>query len=588
MTKTKKSVCKLFITMILILSLVTACTKDSRQTNSDGDKNPKGETNQESGSEDGMKPIKFTWVNFGLDSNNGLSDSNGDMSRWIENKFGLDITFEHVAETNIWDQLTLWAAGGSYPEVFTGTARAGVLNTGAGVKWANLTPYFKDASNYPNLTNIQEHHSRSLSALKTRDQEEHIIGFPIGMNYNPGEPNPDENYMWGWWMRDDILQAVGGQRPTTIDEFTDMLRKVKDLGLKQENGQPVYPLLMPPTDWQSQSAFFMVWGLNWAGLAKDGYYQFWGYTTQGYESMKYLNQLYNEGLIDPEWVTQKDEMYQEKIRNGAGAVIPGYNDYRIIEEMKEAGKDYTYTVIPIPKVPGISRPFPLNGLSSPDPTSAMYVTSKASPELCQRLANLCEWFQTEEGARCLELGASPDMLELKTSGAYEGKYWYKDAFQELDYVTHGDTTAARIRHGVIPLYTFGPQGTNYTNDVLKIPSISNNDASIWAKENHEWISANNNISYMGDFGPENFSDDMNAINNQIWSIAPPIIFRALILPPDQFEDTYKQLIKELEEMGAKELNAYRYQQSKTFMDANNNGDVPEDYPYADLFEEVKP
>lgn len=532
------------------------------------------------------KPIPVTIYNLGQQNDkNGraweLPNKNGAMTQWVEKKFNLDITYEYALDATKQDQVTLWAASGDYPESFVYYTHAGIFNWGRNMKWANLDKYYNDPKRFPRLYEIKHKFPRTVAPLTV---DGHITGFPVRMNYKVGQPNPDVPYTAGWWIRDDILKALGGKRPTTLDEFTKMLRAIKEGNFKAPNGKPVIPLLLPQADWYSECVFFQTFGLNWIGMTKDNsWYQFWGVTKQGYQAMKYLNQLYNEGLIDPEWVTQKDEMYQEKQRNGSAAVMVGWLSYTIIEDIKKAGYDFSYTALPVPKVPGISRPFPWNPLPGPDSDIVYYVTGKASPALTDRLAQLAEWALSVEGARSLYLGASPDMIELKKSGPYKGYYWFKDAYKDLDWYVNGDTRAARMKHGVVPLN--GP--VSYTRADLKVPNILGNQEK-WAKENFQWINANYNIAYMGDLGPEYVPDDLVSINNKVWSLIPATIQRACILPPAQFDATYKQAIEECKRLDFMKLCVDQWTRRKAYLDQNGGKKalgIPDNYPYAEFMEE---
>ncbi|HEX7713426.1 MAG TPA: extracellular solute-binding protein [Bacillota bacterium] len=533
------------------------------------------------------KGIKTTIYNFGLQNDRlgralELPNKNGEMTKWVNNKFGLELNYEYVLDANKQEQMTLWSASGEYPESFVYTTHAAVFNWGRNMKYANLDPYYNDPKNFPRLYEIKHKYPRTLAPLTN---EGHIVGFPTRMNYKVGVPNPDIAYTFGWWIRDDILKSLGGVRPTTLDEFTEMLRKIKTGNFKSPSGKPVIPLLLPPADWYSECTFFQTFGLNWIGMTKTGWYQFWGMTKQGYEAMKYANQLFNEGLIDPDWVTQKDDMFQEKQRNGSAAVIVGWLPYTLIEDVKKAGYNFSYTALPVPKVPGVSRSYPWNVLAGPDSDMVLYVTSKASKAQCDRLAKLAEWALTIEGARSLYLGASPDMIELKKSGPYKGTYWFKDQFKDLDWYVNGDTRAARIKHGVVPLN--GP--VSYTRAELKVPDILGNQEK-WAKENYKWLSANGNIAYWGDVGPEFVPDEVVSINNRIWSEIPPMLLRACVLPADQFEATYKQAISTCKQVGFTKLCDDQWTRRKAYIDKNGGKKelmIPDDYPYADFLEEFK-
>ena len=533
------------------------------------------------------QPVKLTIYNFGQQNDrNGraweLPNKNGTMTQWMNKEFGLEISYEYVLDNFKQDQMTLWSASGEYPECFVYLTHAAVYNWGRNIKYANLDKYYNDPVNFPRLYEIKEKYERTLKPLIW---DGHITGFPTRINYKVGKPNPDETYFGGWWIRDDILAALGGKRPTTLDEFTEMLRKIKAGNFKAPNGQPIIPLLFPPSDWYSQCILFQTFGLNWIGMTKDGWYQHWGLTKQGYEAMKYANQLYHEGLLDQEWVTQKEEIFQEKTRNGSAAVIVGWLGYDLIKDIEAAGYDFSYTAIPVPKVPGVSRPYPWNVLPGPDADQVLYVTDQASPAQVERLARIAEWALSPEGARSLYLGASPDMIELKKSGPYQGSYWFKDEFKELDWYVAGNTGPARIKHGVFPLN--GP--VSYTRAELQVPNILG-PAEKWAQENYEWISANHNIAYWGDVGPEFVPDEFATGNNRIWAVIPPMIHRACVLPPNQFEREYKRVIAEAKRAGFKELCADQWARRKAYLDANGGKaacGIPADYPYAEFLDEFK-
>jgi hypothetical protein len=531
-------------------------------------------------------PLKCTMVNFAYPTDRfgrawGLPDKNGLMTRWVAKRFGLDLTYEYILDNNKWDQMTLWAASGDYPECFVYQTHTAVFNTGSNIKWANLDKFYNNKNKYPRLYEIKQKYPRALLGITS--PHGHIAGFPTRMNYKVGQPNPDQTYFGGWWIREDVLKAIGGKKPITLDDFTKMLRDIKAKNLKAPNGSSLIPLLLPPADWYSEAIMFYTFGLNWIGYSKTGWYQFWGITKQGHDAMKYLNQLYNENLIDPEWVTQKDEIFQEKKKNGSAAVIVGWINYTELADLKKCG--YTYTAIPVPKIPGISHPNPWNLLLGPDSDIVLYLTSKANDARQERLANLAEWALSPEGCRYLYLGASPDMVELKTSGPYKGVYWFKDEYKALDWYANPDTTAARVKYGVLPLN--GPQ--SYTRKDMKVPII-NGEPEELSTANLIWIKANNNIDYMGDPGPEVISEETKPINNKIWSILPPMIQRACILPADQFEAAYQQVIEEAKKAEFKKLNDDQWVRRKAYLDKMGGfagAGIPKDYMFADLYDEFK-
>ena len=577
----KKLLC-LSLSIVLVLALAAGCASQSGEPSPtpSADASPDSSTaTPNSNLEDPREPIALTWVNLSIATGVDTRDNNGLVTQYVNDRFDLEINYEPLA-IDEWEQLTLWMSAGTYPEVMIYNAHAGINSQAGRLGWANLDQYFDDPSRFPTLYNIKQTYSRQLANMTSLDG--YIFGFPIGANFNPGEPSGDERDLGTWLVRNDILDMLGGTRPETLDEFAAFLRAAKDLDLRQGNGQPVYPLMMHPADYMFQAAMFYAHGVTWAGLAKDSWYAHWAFTQSGYEAMKFINQMWNEGLVDPDWATQQPEMFNEKVINGAGAVvIPAfYGDGGLINNILAAG-NADYTALPIPRIPGVSRPVPQNNLPGPDPICVMYVTDKASPELIERLAEFAEWTFTDEGARIIALHASPDMIELKADGPFSGYYWYRDEFSDLDDNLNDDVSAARIRYGSLPLYQ--ARGTAYSRASLNLPTAESN-VSQWALDNAQWITANKNSGYLGDTGPVGPHDDAMAdINNRIWGELPAMILRSVILTPDAFEREWEAMINEAIAMGAKELNDYLYAQHVEWMAENADmAAIPADFHYSEM------
>ena len=137
----------------------------------------------------------------------------------------------------------------------------------------------------------------------------HIYTIP----YVIGTPElsflPFINYEW--------LEAVGMEMPTTTEAFREVLRAFKT---KDPNGNGVADEI--PYSADPNNLYFGYLG-GWFGVAatqqepmgfamEDGKlaYQF---NKEGYkETMKYLNSLYEEGLIDPEIFTQDSAQWKAK------------------------------------------------------------------------------------------------------------------------------------------------------------------------------------------------------------------------------------------------------------------------------------
>lgn len=66
-----------------------------------------------------------------------------------------------------------------------------------------------------------------------------------------------------------------------------------------------------------------------------------------------------------------------------------------------------------------------------------------------------------------------------------------------------------------------------------------------------------------------------------------LILRALILKPDQVESKYTAMLQQLVTYGAPKLNQAAYTWHKSYMDANNGGNLPDNYFYPDIDDQMK-
>ena len=125
-------------------------------------------------------------------------------------------------------------------------------------------------------------------------------------------------YNWVNVVRTDWLEKAGLEMPTTREEYVNMLRKFKELNLGGENTIPQtqslynayfgnyyyrpYPLSEEDNAMYSD---ITVASLTWEPSKKE---------------LQYLNGLYNEGLISPEWYLDKDgnQMQSDFVAGKAG------------------------------------------------------------------------------------------------------------------------------------------------------------------------------------------------------------------------------------------------------------------------------
>ena len=123
--------------------------------------------------------------------------------------------------------------------------------------------------------------------------------------------------MWGLMIRKDLLDEAGLDVPVTMDDWTAMLRKFKEMGVK-------YPLLLKKSGyWRSRNAFSGAWNVDTRNfnLTADGGVEY-GPATEGYKEMlKYLHLWSSEGLINPDFTTDTQQDTWSMLANDEGGAV---------------------------------------------------------------------------------------------------------------------------------------------------------------------------------------------------------------------------------------------------------------------------
>lgn len=123
-------------------------------------------------------------------------------------------------------------------------------------------------------------------------------------------------------MRTDLAEKCGiTKMPETIDEFTEMLRAIKAQD-PAGNGDTNVPLTLTPED--EISGLYGAFGLACEWEEIDGKLVNRVQNPRFKDYLTYLNGLYKEGLIDPEYPTNKSNTTLEKFTSGKAAVMPMY------------------------------------------------------------------------------------------------------------------------------------------------------------------------------------------------------------------------------------------------------------------------
>lgn len=163
----------------------------------------------------------------------------------------------------------------------------------------------------------------------------------------PFQGGPGAGYRWNLTMRKDYLDVVSAAIPKTLDDYYNLLKKIKAAkpdviplgGYTAQIGQPKYAN-------NSFDHIFGAFGVTPGYFTeKDGKFSNYDIEPKMREALQYLQKMYAEGLIDKEFPTIKEEQLRAKLYSGKLFSWMGWwstpNEYDTqieANELKKSGK----------------------------------------------------------------------------------------------------------------------------------------------------------------------------------------------------------------------------------------------------------
>lgn len=329
----------LTLAALLMLGTLAGCGSSQAGNNSTAS-TPKSEAPVESASSEKVNLTAI--VNVG----NPMTREPDTMASFqkLEEELNIDVSWE-VIRTGWEDKKMLLLASSDMPDMFFGNRTLAfsdvIANQGS---FVDLTDYIENSTNIKNM--FEE--TPELKGLVQTDNG--IFCLPAKMPLRPQSLHVMFiNQVW--------LDEVDMDLPTTTEEFRDVLRAFKDQD-PNGNGEPdeipwcadankyfsgLWPVLgafgVNPEDQQGTDLMVENGELIFAPTM-DGFR----------DTVKYLNSLFAEGLIDPEAFVQDGSQFNAKMFTSDPVIVGVGNNWSIASGVGEANKD-DFVVLPPLKGP---------------------------------------------------------------------------------------------------------------------------------------------------------------------------------------------------------------------------------------------
>lgn len=304
-----------------------------------------GNTNQSSEAEADISPVTFTF--FGADSSPNWNNMQDEVGKVITEKTGvtLDAEFD-VGAGGGESKIALMAASGDVPDmIFAKGELSKLVDAGLILDLTDLIDQ--------HAPNIKKIFSENMNRLKYSNDDQSIYSIVTNM----GVDNEYFDATGGFEIQHRVLKELGYPKVRTLQDYENVL---KEYYAKHPttDGQPTIPLTLSADDWR-----IMITVTNPAFLATgapdDGEYYVDPETYEAKlhykrpeekEYFRWLNHMYNEGLLDKDTFVQKEDQYKAKIASGRvlGLIDQEWGYMDAENALKTSGKnEYTYSHFPV-------------------------------------------------------------------------------------------------------------------------------------------------------------------------------------------------------------------------------------------------
>ncbi len=405
MTKAKR-------TLALLTAMLTAAALVSCGGNKTGSSTPAGTSDPatSTGSTDSGKVVPIKWLTTG-DTAAEVIESGDRIVAAINEKLGIDLSVTYVPEGNT-EKVNVAMASGDFPDIVTGA-----YGTSATQGWIDngmIIPLNDYMANLPDLNKrLSEEYSWTA-------QDGQFYGVPFITQYSSANALIT--------MRQDWLDKLNLTYPTNLQEFKDVMTAFtfNDPDGDGQNNTYGYTDVKPAGNF---TFVFGAYGREYADFALNdaGEVIPWFEDDCFVPGMTYIKDLWDSGVIDPEFMLNDNAKKEEKFFQGqAGAMIGALYRHvtRIESSLQQLFPEASIAYGTPPKGEDGSYGMNLQG------KSGMFTAITAACENPDKAAAFIDFMLSEEGNNLVRLGIEGTHYTVASDGSieYNEEERAKDAF----------------------------------------------------------------------------------------------------------------------------------------------------------------
>ncbi|MCU6710338.1 extracellular solute-binding protein [Paenibacillus sp. J5C_2022] len=421
---TKRKLGMLALVAMLTAALTAGCSGNETKENGTGNTggNAKGENASESGSNSGakkeekqLKELKIFAELSGHLSSTGKSNNDNLVFQEMEKRTGVKVEWMHPPTGQANEKFNLMLSSGELPDVmmygFKGLpgGAAKLADDGAIIPLNDLID-----KHAPNFKRYLDENPQLLKEIASEDGQIYNISM-LRMD-------PALRIYVGPQLRKDWLDALELPVPTTIDELYATLKAFKE---QDPNGNGEQDEI-PYSGSKFKDTIFAVGKLLWPFgshydfMVKEGQVTYGPLEPEFKEGMAFINKLYNEGLLDPDYVLLDRSKLDNKVMADKVGAMYHFQMQKFMTNMAE--KDPEFKLVAMPHLTGPSGQqlvfeSAYTDISVPSFSIAITTANKHPEETMEWL----DYAFSEEGNMLFNFGVEGLTYEMK-----DGKPVYTD------------------------------------------------------------------------------------------------------------------------------------------------------------------
>lgn len=411
--KSKKGIMAVTGSLLVLSSVLGGCGSSS--TTSTNNSSTPATTAGSASTPGSAQPLSLTWMRYEHPSQAIVANSKAVQE--IAKRKNVKLNLQSVPQSNYDDKKKTLIATNTLPDVML-VKQDDIQNFADSGAFLDLSPYLDKMPNLKKVISQQPEINKNKIDGK-------LYGFPLVANWAGvgGQLS---------MIRVDVIEKLGLKKPTTYDELYQVMKKMKEANpdsypftARAANGLTGTENLINPISFAFGSGYTTFNGTKVYYEPKEKQYKFGPAMPEFKTAITYLNRLYKDKLLDPDYATATSQIWQEKLNSGKAFYFQDNNGFAGTFNINLQKKDPNakFDMLDTMTSPGGAKRNLIYALGH---LSESYVIN-AKVKNPEQVVQFMDWFYSQEGIEVTNFGIkgedfTGDNNDYKLTDAIVNKY----------------------------------------------------------------------------------------------------------------------------------------------------------------------